>query len=189
MKTALYKNKNFTWWDLENPTEQELVALLKENNINTGNLKDVMDPLHLPKFEENDTYYFSILRLYECDKPEALESIQELTHKLAFYISDSFIVSVHRLPILRLKDVVSKLNNTESTSCYVGLRLMRLAFRSYEQPLLQFDNELEEIENNMMRKNKLRNSILHLYHVKKKTFLSCACSSCILIVLRIGANV
>ena len=59
-------------------------------------MQDCLDPEHLPKFEQFETYAFAIIRVYDERADDLCATMQELTRKLAIFYAPAFLLTIHR---------------------------------------------------------------------------------------------
>ena len=87
----------FTWLDVVAPTADELADLAARHNLDPISVQDCLDPEHLPKFEQFETYAFAISRVYDERADDLCATMQELTRKLAIFYAPTFLLTIHRV--------------------------------------------------------------------------------------------
>src|SRR5436190_12677222 len=108
--------KQFTWIDITQPDEKELLQVAEEYNLHRYTVRDCMEPGHLPKIETFDNVTFIITRLY-MPKQGRTTSIQDITSKIAIFYSNDFIITIHRPEWPFLAEIKNKLQGkTDITS-------------------------------------------------------------------------
>ena len=96
--TAKHNGIPFDWIDITDPTEEELNTVATEYGLHSASVADCMQSGHLPKYEAFKDHTFIILRVCFTQPAVKADTVQELTSKIAVFISDSFIITIHRLP-------------------------------------------------------------------------------------------
>src|SRR6185436_8857552 len=88
--------KSFTWIDISQPEEQELLQVAEEFKLHPYTVRDSMERGHLPKIETVDQVTFIIMRLYN-PKAGKTDSVQDMTSKVAIFYADNFVITIHRV--------------------------------------------------------------------------------------------
>jgi len=98
MRTVVEQDRaGFTWLDVVAPTADELADLAARYNLHPIAVQDCLDPEHLPKFEQFETYAFAIIRVYDERADDLCATMQELTRKLAIFYAPTFLLTIHRV--------------------------------------------------------------------------------------------
>lgn len=85
------------WVDLVGPKKDDLVKISSEHGIPLRPLLNCLDPEHLPKIETFGDITFIILRTVDPKRKPAADSIEEITTKVAIFLSPTSTLTVHRL--------------------------------------------------------------------------------------------
>jgi len=160
------------WIDITAPTEEEFKELAQKYNLHPALVKDCLQPDHLPKFERMEKYAFIIFRLYtDNDLPEA-DSIQELTNKIAIFISDEFVLTIHRRKQPLIDQVKDSLKEKPcSTTAELLNILISACLNTYEPPLLKLSKSIDHFEEVVFLRPKNGPILKGLYYLKRKTDL------------------
>jgi magnesium transporter len=86
----------FVWLDVVAPTPDELSDLAARYHLHPISVQDCLDPEHLPKFEQFETYAFAIIRVYDEHADDLCATMQELTRKIAVFYAPAFLLTIHR---------------------------------------------------------------------------------------------
>ena len=154
-----FEEVQFTWLDLVDPTEKDLLDLSKKYGIDKSSLRYCMDPQHLPKFEKGKDYLYLIFRYFDDQGESQANSVQELTRKMVFFWSGNFLITIHRkdnpaMVELRKKwstppkDILTQQNLPWSPEIPRQLLFDILDFisSSYQKPLADAHDLLGDIE-------------------------------------------
>src|SRR5690606_29913341 len=156
MVTSLMEKDDlpFEWIDISNPEKQELREVAAKYYLHSALVEDSLQPEHLPKYEEIGDVRFLILRVYSSKADSQSDTIQELTDKIAIFIGDGFIITIHRRPIDFIGDIRQRYVETRKClSPYDVLQKVILSsFLTYERPLAQLMNEIEKFEPMLFRR-------------------------------------
>jgi magnesium transporter len=87
----------FIWLDVVAPTPDELADLAARYDLHPIAVQDCLDPEHLPKFEQFETYAFAIVRVYDERATDLCATMQELTRKIAIFYAPAFLLTIHRM--------------------------------------------------------------------------------------------
>ncbi len=136
------------WYDIENPSEEELISLANKYHWSTHIVKDCLSPDHLPKQERLGEVFFAILRMMD---PKALDKavgIRDVTRKIAIFQHDTLLITVHRSPISSwqaFKEIFRQKNHTNDHHASL-LKPMELLIRIIRFSLHSFEPELQSLE-------------------------------------------
>jgi magnesium transporter len=171
---TLCQQENQQWIDLENPSEQEILDLGSQFNIDAIYLQDVMQPEHLPKWEyaDEDEQYFFIARYADPIAPKAADNIHAMTRKLAVFLRPGVLITIHRGHIPFLDDIrqkcvepASRYKTTEQLLC----RMLKEVYRSYEQMVVTASRELEYYESKILQNHQLPPFLKGLFLVRRRS--------------------
>ncbi len=140
---------DFKWIDLIHPSREDLQQLARDYGIHPILLQDCLDPEHLPKFEKVGDIHFIILRAYDASCQTECDTVQELTRKVAIFISDRFLITIHRKHYSDLEEIQRKWSHLELDTSKAPLLLSEIleaVFMSYERPIDASSDELEKFE-------------------------------------------
>lgn len=129
------------WIDAINPTEEELFGLAENYKLHPALVHDCMEPAHLPKHEVHGETTFIIVRHYDPHCDARLDSVQAMTRKLAFFIGDRFLISIHRDKQAFLQPIFDKYSHAKGP-LYLQVALMEMLVASvetYHQPLEEME--------------------------------------------------
>lgn len=149
-KVFTLEEKGFTWLDIISPNHPELLEVADEYGLHATSLEDCLDPVHQPKFEHIDDVLFVIVRAFDEDCDEKTNIVQQLSRKVAIFIGQDFIITVHRCDMefisqLRLK-WQNKTNLSPTDITLLLPELLKAAVFSYAPALEKLEQSLEEFE-------------------------------------------
>jgi len=141
----------FIWRDLVNPGRERLDALAKEYGLHKTSVRDCLQPEHLPKFERIGQTTFIILRAYDEQAPKEADNVQELTRKIAIFIGNGFILTIHRVDqnfLARLRqDWQDRIKDPcNSSADEILADIFHSIFHSFEPALATMAAQLEQSE-------------------------------------------
>ncbi|OQW48206.1 MAG: hypothetical protein A4S09_13940 [Proteobacteria bacterium SG_bin7] len=149
MKEFRIHGKNFFWLDLVNPSKKELAVVAKENSLSLTLVADCLDPEHLPKYEESDTYTFIILRAFDPNAPKDGDTVQELTRKLAIFVSENFLITIHRKElsyVTSVRERWEKINGEAIDEDSMPLMINEILLSVIESYRIPISNSLDDLE-------------------------------------------
>ncbi len=162
----------FTWLDITAPTIDDLVQVSEQYKLNNHNLRDCLEPDHLPKFEEGDDFNFIILRKV-LDDGELGTTIHALTTKIAIFYNETVVVTIHRLPQDEIFETCSQAIQHQKIT-HVSQLLLRITARvqqSFNHFAGQLNSQIEEFETRLFVRKTAMESIESLYMLKRRSSL------------------
>nr|ACN58890.1 magnesium and cobalt transport protein [uncultured bacterium BLR17] len=165
------KGCSYEWLDIVNPQPGELEQVAREHNLHEASVNDCLQPGHLPKYERLKNYTFVILRVYsEDERNNKADNVQEITNKIAIFLSDSFIITIHRnsLPVL---DQISTqfLNELEcQLPQHVFIEIVMASLHTYDAPGHLLTQSMEHYESQVFLTDRNVSLLKGLYFIKRK---------------------
>jgi magnesium transporter len=174
-ETLLLKTDHFQWIDFENPTKQDLEKIGKRFNLHNTSIQDCLDPEHLPKLEVISNLQFLILRAPEENPPSRGVSVQDLTRKIAVFVSPQFLITIHRAPLNCVQQApllkqFSQLISDQPTEALC--LLVESILLQFEKTIDSFFTHLDQLEASAF--NVPGSKVFKLktaYYFKRKTFV------------------
>jgi magnesium transporter len=159
------------WIDITNPSREEMDDLSKEFGLNHQLVRDCMQPEHLPKYEFSENVHFLILRFMGPKKAnDRLLTIQSLTHKIATFYADHFIITIHRSEVPFLDSLYEKSlgGNKCITATALLAQVVWKALETFDEPVNKLSDRVDLYENKVIHKRPGGNPIETLYGVKRQ---------------------
>jgi magnesium transporter len=168
MSKSIKTYGNFEWIDLEKPDKAELQTVTEPFNIDINLIVDSLQHGHLPKIEKVNEYTFLILRAYSADLAEDVTTVGELSNKIAFFINEKRLITIHRASFDFLKNLTGEFDCSES----IMLRIINSMLLTFEEPLQYQSDKMDKFEGEIFLKSGGSISIESLYYQKSKARIS-----------------
>jgi len=161
---------HWVWIDLENPTPEELQEIAVEFKLPPSAVKDCLQPEHLPKYEEINEIVFIIARLHDLKAHAEADTIQELTSKIAIFITKDFLITLHRPPLTLVENMCDEYIEAGKTPFTFDLllKILQFSFRTFEIPAQRLTAELDFYEAKTFLQRRIPPLTKGLYHLKRK---------------------
>ncbi|MBC7849930.1 MAG: magnesium transporter CorA [Chitinophagaceae bacterium] len=160
----------FEWIDLIAPSNEEIEQIAQKYNLHDASINDSLEADHLPKFERLKNYSFLVLRMYTSVRALEADSMKELTDKLSVFISDSFIITIHKNPwepLERINERSVKTGDCQHTG-HVLNEIVKAVLRSFDEPSGNLTQAIEYYEEQIFLKDKKIPLLKGLYFLKRK---------------------
>jgi magnesium transporter len=175
MLEMVFKSKtepSFEWVSLVEPSLRELSQVAVEYNLHPTSVHDCLEPEHLPKFEQIGEVSFIIARACDEQVPANADTMQRLTHKVAFFAGRNFLITIHRqdheyLKIIRNKWRVGH-KNMASPAFMIMVDIYLAMTNTFEAPLNLAAEEIDSIEQKIFADNAPPSIIEHIYLLRRK---------------------
>jgi magnesium transporter len=155
--------ENFEWTDFQNKSSLDDIA--KKYQLDFHQIKDSLEPGHLPKFEKESNYQFLILRAFTSTNNQVASTITEFSNKIAFFYNEKKLITIHRSSFDFIENCEASFEQVED----LLLHLIHKMLNSYQPPLNEFDKRMEEFEKTIFLKNEDKVSMEDLYYLKMQT--------------------
>ena len=169
------ESTDFRWIDVESPSEEEYEHLSSTYNLHPAAVKDCLLPSHLPKCERFGDVYFLILRIHDKNAAPDADEVGELTNKIAIFISQNFLITIHRKDAIYLSELQrewSDLSQVEDPSRrHLFNEIVDDVLNTYEDGLFYDDQQLDYIERLIFEGNngkEKKTLIWELYLLKRR---------------------
>lgn len=174
MIESVFKSKatGFEWTSLIDPSLRELSQVAVQYDLHPTSVQDCLEPEHLPKYEKIGDVSFIIVRMFDENSTPECDTVRKMTNKLAFFIGDNFLVSIHRhdhenLKVIRNKWRVYHKNETD-LSFLIMLDVYASVVHTYEPPLNAAAEELDRYEGLIFSDNAPTSIIEKLYLLRRR---------------------
>jgi len=162
------KTENYTWIDITNPLKSELDDIADLYKIDYLLVVDCLEYGHLPKIEKLPNYEFFILRAYTANENEKVSTVGELSNKIAFFLYEKKLITIHRANFDFLEIV-----ETNKNSIYdLLIEIIDFIIQSYTAPSLWHSKIIDDVEKVLFLKNGHKISLEDLYFQKSETRIS-----------------
>lgn len=163
-------NCGYDWVDVTDPEQGELQQLAEQYGLHAASVNDCLQPGHLPKYEQFKGHMFIILRIYFPDKNPEADTVQEITNKIAIFISERFIITIHRKPWAPSEYIYSELVNTGEcrNTNHVLNEIAKFCLHSYDEPGNDLTRELDYYEQQVFLTQHNVSILKGLYFIKRK---------------------
>lgn len=159
------------------PQPGDVELLHRENNINRLWLEDVLDPSHLPKYEEAENLKFLLMRENTHAERQSLNSISDVSTKLGVFITGRTLITIHRLEsksVAKVKEFAERAAHPHLlTPEQLALQLALNVLKTFDDESQLLSDELDKEETAVfMGSNKGEDMIRRLYRIKRKAGLN-----------------
>ena len=171
----IFSNREIQWVDVAAPTQTQYNELSAELGLPESIIQNCLNPDYLPHVETSGSTRFVILRIPEPVSVGKQDSVQELTTKIAIFLRDNKVITIHRIDSLsEIKEVSTTLNalTEEHAKEVSGLTLMGLLFEqvalAFESPINQLEAQMESFEDNIFNHKRSKALLQDGYYIKRK---------------------
>lgn len=175
MINLIYRDEeqDFEWVDVTSPTPADYTELTNTYNLHPASVQDCLAPMHLPKYEKIDNTVFMIARFYDVTAKEDADNIQQLTNKIALFISNKFLITIHRREEPFLSSVIIKWNNggkdlEDNTPRRLVNQVLYKIIHTYDPAIYTSQEQLDKYEHRIFKGTKNSRLIWELYIVKRR---------------------
>ena len=162
----------FEWIDVINPTTEDYNTLTEKYDLHPAAVKDCLSPNHLPKYERINDTAFLITRIYDNKSEIGADTIQQLTNKVALFISVDYLITIHRKEEDFINGIKEKWDdikdfNHESPAKLLN-QLLNKIIHTYDGALEKSTERLDRIEKIIFKDSKDPKLIREMYIIKRR---------------------
>ena len=172
MKQVVLEHPEFKWIDVVGPSPEELEALAAEYGIHPLAVQDCLEPEHLPKYERIGAITFVILRAYDENAGPDVDTVHELTRKVAIFFNDRFLITVHRAEQRFLEELKREAPRSASKSeppCERHvLAIANGVIDTFWKPLEDAEARIASIEERQERPRNRTPFVHEVFHLKRR---------------------
>ena len=169
MRTEHKHTDKCNWIDLIAPDKGELDAIIQIHNLPATAVEDCLEPEHLPKIEIFDSCIFIITRHFDKQSSKDADTPQELTRKIAFFITADTIITIQRQEPEFWQKMVQDLANKKCKSPQeLVVNMIYWVFDSYDGFLNDATNQLEILESRIFHQNTGTQTLQKINEIKKR---------------------
>jgi magnesium transporter len=172
-----HSGSSFRWIDVMDPKPGELSELAQELSLHSTQIKDCLEPFHLPKYEapleSGRGYSFLMIRVVEEMAPKDACTILELTRKVAIFFGENFILTVHRSELefveklkVKWRDRLSRYSG--SPRDHLLYDLLSESFETFDREFERSESEKEDLELTILDLRPGKYEIRNLYQLKRR---------------------
>lgn len=168
----LLTNRSFTWFDVQEPHSDDFERLNTEFSLPYLLVQDTLRPEHLPKYEFTEEGHFLMMRSFDQECGDEATTVQDMTRKIALYITEHRLLTIHRVPLPYLSKVIEKCKKTDQPKTIQGLvhQVVLGTIRSYEDPINNLQNLYDDFESDVLSK-KLGLDTTRIYLFRRQLFV------------------
>ena len=161
-----------SWVDVQEPHYEDFERLNSELNLPYLLVQDCLRPEHLPKYECTDDGHFLMLRSFDEDSKRDSISVQDLTRKIALFITEGRLVTIHRVSLNYIDKISEKASRPEGAKNLHSLihQIVIAVIRSYEAPINDLQDLYDDFEDDVLSKSE-NLSTTRIYHFRRRIFV------------------
>jgi len=164
----LPEGSTFTWVDLLDPTEGELAEVAGRYGLHPAVMRDFLNQPHLPKFERLPGQQLLILRAYD-EVAKRGDTIQAMTRRLVVLLMEGVVITVHRREQPFFRQVLKQVAEGAALRPeQLALALCAGAVQSFDEPLKESEDRLDQIEASLFNRKAPRLGIKQVYGLKRR---------------------
>jgi magnesium transporter len=174
INSNIWSSDQMQWFDITNPTEEELHSYSKKYNLDYYTLHDCLEPAHLPKKEKLQDFTFIILRVYDDKGKKYPSSIQEMSNKIAIFYNDKIILTIHRVHTAFIEEIKTMYleNGMISETSEIVTKIMWYAIKSYEPNADALSKAIDYMEKQVFVGRQSKITLEQLYYLKNSCRLN-----------------
>lgn len=166
-------NKNYSWIDIEHPLKVDFDFLKTEFQLPLLLVQDCLRPAHLPKHEKATEGHFFLCRCFDPSSKVDDINIQELTNKIALFITTERLVTIHNVDLPLLRKFISSVNRTGLPQDLELLshQIMKVVIESFQEPIARLQDQYEEFEHEVLSRSTESLSTNRVYQFRRQLYV------------------
>lgn len=172
IKTILEAESGYQWIDVISPSEKDLRELVRQYKLPVAAAKDCMSAFHMPKVDIIGDWAYFIVRYYDLYCEDEADTIQEITNKVAIFVHNDYILTIHRTGQPTLAQLANEWRNGlhsryENTEHFT-YKLLDMLLKTYEMGMNQASERLDVYEKQVFQEMKDGSIFEKLYQLKRR---------------------
>ncbi len=164
----LPEGSTFTWVDLLEPTAEEMAEVADRHGLHPAAVRDLLNLLHLPKFERLPGQQLLILRAYD-EVAKRGETIQAMTRRLVVLMMEGVLITVHRREQPYFVTAAERAaRGGPLRPDQLALALCAAVVASFEEPLKESEDKLDRIESALFTRRVPHLGVKQVYGLKRR---------------------
>jgi magnesium transporter len=164
----------FRWIDISNPSLKDLQKIANQYGLHKTAVRDCLQPEHLPKYENQGKIRFVMLRCYDSGHAADASDITELTRKVALFICDELLITIHRKDFLMMKALREKWeprlkDYPGNPRAHLVIDIIHDCLESFDAPLDECFEKVEKLEEFAFGIAKQKLDLSHVYNLKRQS--------------------
>lgn len=167
-KLSLPEGSAFTWVDLVDPTSAEMAEVSGRFGLHPAAVRDLLNQPHLPKYERLPDQQLLILRAYD-EVAKRGDTIQAMTRRLVVLMLEGAVITVHRREQPFFAEAAQRAAvGSALRPEQLVLALCAKAVASFDEPLKESEEKLDEIEAALFHRKLPHQGIRQVYGLKRR---------------------
>ena len=160
----------FEWIDVIDPNHDEIQRIARDYRLHETAVNDCLQPDHLPKFEMIGQYAFMIFRLHTAEEQSEADTVQELTDKIALFISEETIITVRKKGWFQVEEIRDRYVKSGicKTTFHLENEIIKAGLMTYNEPASRLTRAIEHLEENVFLRNRKFALLQRSYFIKRK---------------------
>jgi magnesium transporter len=169
-KLAEKNDHAFEWIDVVDPSHEEIQRVAHEYGLHESSVNDYLQTDHLPKYEKIDQYAFIIFRMHVPDGSNEADTVQELTDKIALFLSKDRLITLRKKDWFPLGHICDKQVKEKicKTSFHLLTEIIRTGLLTFDEPAVKLTRSIEYFEENIFLRQRKISLLKKLYYIKRK---------------------
>lgn len=157
------------WIDLIEPKREDFKKLSEELNLPKRVLENSLASEHLPNYEEDSDKITIFLRVIDPAKKYGGDSVQDLTTKVAFFIHQNRLVTLHRMDPAFIKEARDKVSAGELGTILEVVKFLTIkSLDTFTEALDVLELKMDEFEEKIFSPRKYKTLIREGYLLKRR---------------------
>lgn len=166
-------NKSYSWIDIEHPLKVDFDFLKTEFHLPLLLVQDCLRPAHLPKHEKALEGHFFLCRCFDPSSKIEDINIQELTNKIALFITPERLVTIHNVELPVLRKFIDGINKSALPTDLELLshQIMKIVIESFQEPITRLQDQYEEFEHEVLSRSTESLSTNRVYQFRRQLYV------------------
>ncbi len=168
---VIFSSSGVRWENYMSPDNAVLERLADELVLPHKVLLNCMDPDYLPQMESYGDVHFVVLRFLEPNSKLNADTVQELTTKIAIFMTKDKIISIYRIALEEIDEVVRRvqlLPEEEASPQRIVCYFFDQVSLGFDTPLNDLEHKMEHFEEKIFHSKKTKSMLQEGYYIKRK---------------------
>lgn len=181
MGEVIYQNRNFKWINILSGDYAKIPETMKSVHLKGFQVESPEKEGHLPKFEFQHNYNYSLIRFYKKSEHPYTNIVREFSKKISIYQGKNFLLTMHHDEVPFFGEILEKLPKLDAQGDMETFELFKIIFKNnthtFLTPAEEISQSIDVFEDRLFEDERSKIDLRRVYTLKREA------SACVKILM------